>query len=446
MSHDHPGGYEDQRASHGNWWPNTIAHHGPGDGGPGHYHYVRDQLLVADRDLPRVQDRLERLGVGTRRESWEDRLGVVLLELDEQTTADDEHRHVPALVDQLHDGAAQEVVPRVAPNHVLGPCTHAHLAGTSPAQTHWQPEDVEWPAHVPLPGSGVTVGLLDTGVRADIPWFRGRVSGDPELERQDTSGRLLPNCGHGTFVAGMVLQHAPGAEVVVRGVFDQDGTNNDFDSALELLRLVDQGVDIVNMSIGAYSRRDRGMLAFERALDYVTFHRPDLVLIAAAGNDGLDRPCFPAADKRVIGVGAVDYTAGRWRRASFSDYGWWVGACAPGVDLQSTFLEYTGTVAGHHDEPSKDRHEFHADTNDPCGAATVEEVTKPETLEFHGTATWSGTSFSAPIVAAAIATEIAAGRTGPEAVRRVIGHPRHPRLHNLGTIVNPKRYVRSLEE
>jgi hypothetical protein len=47
-------------------------------------------------------------------------------------------------------------------------------------------------------------------------------------------------------------------------------------------------------------------------------------------------------------------------------------------------------------------------------------------------------------VAAAIATEIGAGRTGPEAVRRVIGHPRRPRLHNLGTIVNPKRYVESL--
>ena len=233
------------------------------------------------------------------------------------------------------------------------------------------------------------------------------------------------------------------AEVVVRGVFDQDGTNNDFDAALELLRLVDQGADIVNMSIGAYCRKDRGMLAFERAIDYVTFHRPDVVLIAAAGNDGLDRPCFPAADKRVIGVGSVAYAAGRWRRAPFSDYGWWVDACAPGVDLQSTFLEYTGTVVPHHDEPPQDRDELDTATHDPCGA-TIEEATKPEVLEFHGTAVWSGTSFSAPIVAATIATEMAAGRTGPEAVRRVIGHPRHPRLHNLGTIVNPKGYVEPL--
>jgi len=444
MPHDHPGrNGEDQRARHGNWWPDRIAHHGPGDGGPGHFHYVIDQLLAADREVDRVRGGLEGLGVRVKRESREPRLGVVLLELDEETTAHDERLHVPALVDQLHTGAAEEVVPRVAPNHVLGPCSHAHLAGTAPAPTDWRPEDVEWPANVPLPGSGVTVGLLDTGVLAEAPWFRGRASGDPELVVRDTYGRLLPNCGHGTFVAGMVLQHAPGAEVVVRGVFDQDGTNNDFDAALELLRLVDQGADIVNMSIGAYSRKDRGMLAFERAIDYVTFHRPDVVLIAAAGNDGLDRPCFPAADKRVIGVGSVAYAAGRWRRAPFSDYGWWVDACAPGVDLQSTFLEYTGTVVPHHDEPPQDRDELDTATHDPCGA-TIEEATKPEVLEFHGTAVWSGTSFSAPIVAATIATEMAAGRTGPEAVRRVIGHPRHPRLHNLGTIVNPKGYVEPL--
>lgn len=445
MPHDRPGrDADDQHARHGNWWPDRIAHHGPGDGGPGHYHYVTDQLLVTDQDLDRVRGHLGSLGVHINREAWESRLGIVLLELDEETTAHDQRLHVPALVDELHKGATEEVVPRVAPNHVLGPCTHAHLAGTSPAPTDWRPEDVEWPANVALPGAGVTVGLLDTGVLADTPWFRGRVSGDPELVLQDTYGRLLPNCGHGTFVAGMVLQYAPGADVIVRGVFDEDGTNNDFDAALELLRLVDQGVDLVNMSIGAYSRKDRGMLAFERALDHVTFHRPDVVLLAAAGNDGLDRPCFPAADKRVIGVGAVEYAAGRWRRAPFSDYGWWVDACAPGTDLGSTFLEYTGTIVPHHDEPSQDRGELDTATHDPCGATTIEEATKPEILEFRGTATWSGTSFSTPIVAAAIATEIAAGRTGPEAVRRVIGHPRRPRLHNLGTVVNPKRYVEPL--
>jgi Subtilase family len=442
--HDHPGHDEDdQRARHGNWWDEEIAHYGPGDGGEGHYHYMRDQLIVTDQDLERVLARLEELGIAVTEQSREARLGVVLLKLDPETVGGDEGRQVPALVDVLHDGHETEVVPRVAPNHVLGPCTHVHLAGSAPAPTRWRPEDVPLPPNLPAPGAGVTVGLLDTGVLADTPWFRGRVSGDPELEMQDPYRRLLPNCGHGTFVAGVVMQHAPGVEVIVDGVFSrQTAAVNDYDVAVSLLNLFDKGVDVVNMSIGAYSRNNRGMLAFERALDYVTFHRPDMVLVAAAGNDGLDRPCFPAADKRVIGVGAVQRAGRSWRRADFSDYGWWVDACALGVDLDSTFLHYHGAVVPHHDEPGKDRGEFDEATHDPCGAPTIEEARKPE-LDFEGTATWSGTSFAAPIVAAAVAVEMSAGRTGPEAVRRVIGHPRRPRLHNLGTLVNPKRFVLS---
>jgi subtilisin family serine protease len=428
-THEHAG-HDDRQTGHLGWWSDRIAHHGPADGGEGHYHYMRDQLLVADDDLDRVRGRLSSLGLRIRREAHEPRLGVTLLELDTGATADGRDLDVPALVDELHKDARSEVVPRVAPNHVLGPSTHVQLAGSAPAPTEWTPQDVDLPPNLPVPGSGVTVGLLDTGVVAETLWFRGRVRGDPEMVIKDGTGRLLSICGHGTFVAGMVLQYAPGAEVVVEGVFDESGVVNDLVAALGLLSLFDRGVDVVNMSIGAYSRNDRGMLAFERALDYVRFHRPDLVLVAAAGNDGLDRPVFPAADKRVIGVGSVEEAGGGWRRAAFSDYGWWVDACAPGVDLKSTFLEYTGPIVPHEEEPVHD----HQDPD-------VTAHHKPEDLKFRGTAKWSGTSFSAPIVAAAVAMQIAGARSGPEAVRQVISHPGRPRMNNLGTFVNPRRYV-----
>jgi subtilisin family serine protease len=431
---------EDHYEQHGGWWPDYIAHHGPGMGGRVHYHYMRDQLLVTYEDHRQVRDRLTRLGVRVREERWEERLGIVLLELDEQTTAHDEHLHVPALVDELHQGRQEEAVPRVAPNHVLGPCTHVMLSSSAPKPTEWQPQDV--PTSAIPPGAGLTVGLIDTGFALRTEWFRRRVTGDPEEPIQDSYGRLLPNSGHGTFVAGVVLQYAPGANVIVEGVFDRYGAVNDLAAALALLSLFDKDADVVNMSIGAYTRRDRGMLAFERALDYVTFHKPDLVMVAAAGNDGLDRPCFPAADKRVIGVGAVERRRNRWCRASFSDYGWWVDACAPGVELESTFFDYEGTVVPHHDEPVQDRDELQEPAHDACGGPAVREATKPEILRFDGTAIWSGTSFSAPIVSAAIVTAIADGRDPPEAVRGVIADPTLPRLHNLGTLVNPKRYVR----
>jgi hypothetical protein len=48
----------------------------------------------------------------------------------------------------------------------------------------------------------------------------------------------------------------------------------------------------------------------------------------------------------------------RWRRARFSNYGWWVDACAPGVDVQSSFFAYEGPVAPHHEhDPDQEEHE-----------------------------------------------------------------------------------------
>ena len=56
---------------------------------------------------------------------------------------------------------------------------------------------------------------------------------------------------------------------------------------------------------------------------------------------------------------------------------------------------------------------------------------------FTGWARWSGTSFTAPVVAAQIAAAIGEGRSGPEAVRHVLHQPGAPRLDNLGTVVTP---------
>jgi hypothetical protein len=56
---------------------------------------------------------------------------------------------------------------------------------------------------------------------------------------------------------------------------------------------------------------------------------------------------------------------------------------------------------------------------------------------FTGWAHWSGSSFAAPVVAAAIASAIAEGRSGPDAVRHVLEAREAPRISNLGTIIAP---------
>jgi len=62
-------------------------------------------------------------------------------------------------------------------------------------------------------------------------------------------------------------------------------------------------------------------------------------------------------------------SGGGFERASFSNYGWWVDAAAPGEKIASSFLTH-GRENGE---------------------------------EFHGYAKWSGTSFAAPYVAGKIA-------------------------------------------
>jgi subtilisin family serine protease len=437
-NHTEPGG-----DGHGGWWPRYIAHHGEG-----HFHYMRNQLIVTDEELARVERLLEgRVRIEGRRE--DQRLGLLLLELNEY---DIQRQPVPNLVEELHADWEQEVVPQAVPNHVFGPCSHLHLNGSSPEPTDWQPgtlPPIEQPGQ---PGAGVTVALLDTGFDEDQDdsWFGGRVSGDPEAPITDRFGRLLPNAGHGTFVAGVVVRHAPGARVVVKRVFNDDGIVDDWTAATTLADLADEKepVHIVNMSLGAYARRDRGMLACERSIGYAKFRRPELVLIAAAGNERQDRPCFPAADKRVIGVASVEQLSPeRWRRARFSNYGWWVDACAPGVDIHSTFLDYEGPVVPFHEHDLEEEFE-QDDLQDECGAM-LPDAGELKQLTFRRTARWSGTSFSAPLVAAAIARraaeELTVGQTAPTALATAVGdvvaEPHRRRLHNLGTLVNPEPYV-----
>src|SRR5690606_12167940 len=90
------------------------------------------------------------------------------------------------------------------------------------------------------------------------------------------------------------------------------------------------------------------------------------VVVASAGNEGWCRPTWPAAFPHVIGVAALSCST----PAGFSNHGRWVDACAPGVDVHSTFVFHDGPATG---DPDLDR--------------------------YQGWATWSGTSFAAPKVA-----------------------------------------------
>ena len=132
------------------------------------------------------------------------------------------------------------------------------------------------------------------------------------------------------------------------------------------------------------------------------------VVVASAGNDATCAPQYPAVLPEVVAVGALD--ANR-NPAPFTNYGPWVRACTLGVDVVSSFFDgFNG------DGPVVDG----ADADD-----------------FRGWARWSGTSFAAPRVVAALARRVTPNRTPHDVVRALIEDEQRERLPMLGTIVLP---------
>ncbi|MEY2986774.1 MAG: hypothetical protein RJB13_295, partial [Pseudomonadota bacterium] len=109
-------------------------------------------------------------------------------------------------------------------------------------------------------------------------------------------------------------------------------------------------VNVVNLSLGKYFA--------SRSMSYIirNLQRKNIIVVAAAGNDGTESPSYPAAYESVVAVCATseDYVKGAYGRAPFSNFGDWVDICAPGTDIVSTtpgktfdggglFIDKTGT-------------------------------------------------------------------------------------------------------
>lgn len=216
-------------------------------------------------------------------------------------------------------------------------------------------------------------------------------------------GWLDPIAGHGTFIAGLIEQFAPGCAIRVRDCLDPTGYGNEADLT-DIIRdeVATNRPDILNLSLGGPVWRDPYVLASE----IHAAQAAGVVVVASAGNDATCIPSYPAALPGVISVGAL----GPDGPAPFTNYGPWVRCCAPGVDLVSSFFpKFDGPGAG-------------------PGA---------EGDDFHGWARWSGTSFSAPMVVAALVREMRRSQiVAGEAVKRVIDAPHLARLPGLGTVVN----------
>ncbi len=141
---------------------------------------------------------------------------------------------------------------------------------------------------------------------------------------------------HGTMTAGVISATGNNARgttgvmwqssLIPIQALDDDGNGSTISVAYAIRYAVDQGAQVINLSLG--SDGDDPLVAEQ--VSYALAHNVNV--IAAAGNDGCDCILYPARYSGVISVGALNTSS---TRASFSSYGARLELTAPGTDICS---------------------------------------------------------------------------------------------------------------
>lgn len=318
-----------------------------------------------------------------------------------------------------------------APDYLVGPSN-----GPLGVWPDGGPEKTGSPG-VPRPGlgAGTTVALFDSGVPASIeaklpPRLSALTAGDAEdPDRNDDDLADVYYAVHLTAIAGIFATIVPEADVVGVRVTGPNGVATEFSAAKRMvttLRAAHRAgawPQVIVNSFGTAVCHEGGPnpgvdlipLGLQLVAEAVDRHQ-EAVVVAAAGNRGTDKPFYPAAFQggveSVISVGALDATADNdgnaWtsksrtaKPASFSNYGDWVTAWAPGVDLA------TYHAVGLRFEP---------------GGELID-----------GYAKVSGTSFAAPFVGAEIAEELARHSGSPLEAWRAVRDAGRPCSAEVGS-------------
>ncbi len=171
----------------------------------------------------------------------------------------------------------------------------------------------------------VYIAVIDSGVNAKHEYLEGRV----EATRINTSSSGARNSsdddnGHGTQVASVIADATP-RNIVIKPykVLDNHGSGTFASVAAGINCAINDGVDVINLSLGFYEHSETLKAAIDRA------HENDIVVVSSAGNENTDNPSYPSSYPNVIRVAATNQNN---TAANFSNYGD-IDIAAPGVSV-----------------------------------------------------------------------------------------------------------------
>lgn len=180
----------------------------------------------------------------------------------------------------------------------------------------------------------VLVAVLDSGVDFDHEFLEGRlVENNINLSTSGASDSCEDDYGHGTHVAGIIANNTlSNVYIEPYKVLNREGTGSLSTIALAVDMAVADGADIINMSLSANGESKRMTEAVDNAV------ANDVNVVVAAGNSSTDlddKYISPASIESAITVSATDKYN---NLASFSNYDGTIDIAAPGVDIESSYL------------------------------------------------------------------------------------------------------------
>lgn len=163
-------------------------------------------------------------------------------------------------------------------------------------------------------GQGVRVAVIDSGIEADHPRVGRAVDAsgavaftvDPEGQVEEVPGPHDDSFGHGTACAGIIHHLAPSASLTSVKVLGAGNTGKSQAFIAGLSWAIDQGFDVINLSLGT-KKRDWA-LAFYELCDRAYFENS--FVVTAANN--VQRRSYPSLYASVTSV-ACNTTADPFR-------------------------------------------------------------------------------------------------------------------------------------